>query len=268
MITHWKKGYLWKGIFQVIQSIDKLDSDYNQNKIDGQKFIALQHEKQSNLEDIIKDIGIKNVINQLYRIGNWYSREIAFDFIVSKMSNKIKEHERVDALSKAFQYIVKELNKETKAGYSYYLNKAIDAKNPKDSKGIDQKDFIRYELHKYAWLALHPGQEMADAMFKCFAYKDGHDLPDIPLGVDKPSLWHNLKEYAGHIEGSLGGEFSLLERLNSLKLTLELKDLQLDQHKTAPISQVSQMGPNNTSDSFHDFEVKELLGEGAQECGK
>ena len=224
-------------VFQLIKSIDNLDYEYNQNKFTKEDFLKTKTELVEEFKAVVKTIGIDNVISSVHGYTHWY-KDSAFDFIVSKMHNKIKEKEGVSGLSEAYKYLVNELvNTKGVAVFYDYLNKAINAKNSLDSEGVNQKDFITYEFYKDAWLARHPGQdEMANIMFKYLLdSKYGRDLSEIPPGVDKILLQTNLKEYSDQVIGSNPGEGKFVAKLIS---TLQSK---------------SQVNPNQTSAVVDDF---------------
>jgi len=225
-------------IFKLIKSIDKLDYENNQNKFSKEEFLAAQKGRLAELEAEVKAIGIDQIISATYGTLRGYINESPFDFIVSKMYSKIKEKEEVSSLSKAFQYLVNDLV-ETKGTAVLYehLNKAINYKDPVNSTGLDQKDYITYEFYKDAWLARHPGQEeMVNTMFKyLWEHKGDHELSEIPSGIDKALLQSNLKEYAEQMIGSKPGEGKLAEEVISL---LQLK---------------GQVEPNKTSAVIDDF---------------
>ena len=240
-------------IFTLIKSIDNLDSEYNQKKITSEPFIANQKKMLAELETEVISIGVDNVVSKTYGTLRGYVNESAFDFIVSKMYNKIKEQEEVDSLKQVFQYLINALanTKGTAVAYDY-LNKAVNVKVPTDSEGINQKDFITSEFHKYAWLASHTGEEeMTVTMFKYLSdYKFGRDLSNIPPGVDKSLLLAHLKEYTAQVAGSEPGEAKIGEQLIS-----------------ALQSKVGQLSSNNASAIYTGTAENVLLGEGMQQEG-
>ena len=213
-----KKVTTHSEIIETLHHLNNLQDNYNRGLISEEELRLNSTRNVEEFKNAVGSIGIESCFARGPMILNAYSESV-FEFLVSKMYNKIAAGEGTYAFEEAFRFLAK--SRIENYGWTNLfrlLDQRIAEKMEQKHLADDQqKDKIKTEFYRKVWLSVesHQGQEeLAKVMFNLLHdTKYASAQPPIPSDIDITLLKDNLKEYFEVIVKNKPDEVELASRI-------------------------------------------------------